>query len=205
MLGGRSAGDGGRRELIGRLQGDLGLYRGEFMEGFSLEDSSEFELWLERERARWRRVFGELCEGLSSLEGEEGLIAEAIGTARLWVRQAPLEEIAHRRLMELLFWCGGEREGPVGLRGLSEHPRQRAWDRVLYPDAAAGRSVAESGRGEGFCGCEPYTLSCSYCWAFGVGGAAGWPPGRVWCTRLRVSSVWHGTNARRGRTGGEQG
>ena len=105
-LEGSSAVDGGRRELIGRLQGVLGLYRGEFMEGFSLENAPEFELWLEGERARWRRVFGELCERLSRLEGEEGLIAEAIGTARLWVRQAPLEETAHRRLMELLSGTG---------------------------------------------------------------------------------------------------
>ena len=105
-LGGTSAVDGGRRELIGRLQGDLALYRGDFMEGFSLEDTPEFELWLEGERARWRRGFGELCEGLSRLEGEEGLIAEAIGTARLWVRQAPLEESAHQRLMELLSGAG---------------------------------------------------------------------------------------------------
>jgi DNA-binding SARP family transcriptional activator len=65
-MGGRSAA-GWRRELIGRLQGDLGLYRGELMEGFSLEDAHEFELWLEGERARWR-VFGELCERLSHLE-----------------------------------------------------------------------------------------------------------------------------------------
>jgi DNA-binding SARP family transcriptional activator len=96
----------GRRELISRLRGNVELYRGEFMEGFSLEDAPEFELWLEAERARWRRVFGELCERLSHLEGEEGLIEEAIGTARLWVRQAPLEEIAHRRLMELLSGAG---------------------------------------------------------------------------------------------------
>jgi DNA-binding SARP family transcriptional activator len=105
-LGERVAAAGERRDLIGRLQGDLELYRGEFMEGFSLEDAPEFELWLEGERARWRQVFGELCERLSHLEGEEGLIEEAIGTARLWVRQAPLEEIAHRRLMELLSGAG---------------------------------------------------------------------------------------------------
>ena len=96
----------GRRELIERLQGDLGLYRGEFMEGFWLEAAPEFELWLERERARWQRAFWELCEGLSRLEGEEGLIAEAIGTARLWARHAPLEEAANRRLMELLSGAG---------------------------------------------------------------------------------------------------
>jgi DNA-binding SARP family transcriptional activator len=115
--GGRSAAAGGRRELIGRLQGDLGHYRGEFMEGFSLEHAQEFELWLEGERARWRQVFGELCERLSRLEGEEGLVAEAIGTARLWVRQAPLEEIAHRRLMELLSGSGESERALLAYEG----------------------------------------------------------------------------------------
>jgi hypothetical protein len=52
----------GRRDLISRLRGHLEIYRGDFMEGFSLEDAPEFELWLEAERARWRRVFGEICE-----------------------------------------------------------------------------------------------------------------------------------------------
>jgi DNA-binding SARP family transcriptional activator/tetratricopeptide (TPR) repeat protein len=115
--GGRSVAAGGRRELIGRLQSDLGLYRGEFMEGFSLEDAHEYELWLEGERARWRQVFGELCERLSRLEGEEGLIAEAIGTARLWVRQAPLEETAHRRLMELLSGAGESERALLAYEG----------------------------------------------------------------------------------------
>jgi DNA-binding SARP family transcriptional activator len=110
--GAKSADGVGRRGLIGRLQGDLGIYRGEFMESFSLEDAPEFELWLEAERARWRRVFGELCERLSRLQGEEGLIGEPIETARLWVRHAPLEEAAHRRLMELLS-SAGDSEGAL--------------------------------------------------------------------------------------------
>ena len=96
--------------------------------------------------------------------------------------------------------CGREREGPAGLRGLSEHPKQRAWDGALYSDATAGSSVAGGGRGEGFFGCEPFPL-CGYR-AFGVGGATGRPPGRVWCARLGVSSGSHGTNARRVRPGG---
>ena len=53
---GRSVDDAvGLRDLIAHLEGALGLYRGEFMEGFSLEDAPEFELWLEAERTRWRR------------------------------------------------------------------------------------------------------------------------------------------------------
>src|SRR3954463_2536575 len=82
------------------------------MEGFSVEEAPEFELWVEAERARWRALFGELCERLSRLEWEEGLIGEAIGTARLWVRHAPLEEAAHRRLMELLS-SAGDGEGAL--------------------------------------------------------------------------------------------
>jgi Bacterial transcriptional activator domain len=108
----RSADTVGRRDLIGRLQGDLRVYRGEFMEGFSLEDTPEFELWLEAERARWCRVFGELCERLSRLQGEAGQPGVAIETARLWVRHAPLEEAAHCRLVELLS-ASGESEGAL--------------------------------------------------------------------------------------------
>ena len=55
-----------------RLQGALGLYRGDFMEGFSLENAPEYELWLEAGRARWRALFGELCEGLSGSKGRKG-------------------------------------------------------------------------------------------------------------------------------------
>jgi DNA-binding SARP family transcriptional activator/tetratricopeptide (TPR) repeat protein len=108
--GGRSAETAGNRDLIGRLRGDLDLYRGEFMEGFSLEDAPEFELWLEAECGRWRRVFGELCERLSRLESEGGDTQEAIETARVWARHSPLEEGAHRRLMELLSGAGESEE-----------------------------------------------------------------------------------------------
>src|SRR5919112_551445 len=110
--GGTKAGAAGHQGLIGRLRGDLALYRGEFMEGFSLEDAPEYELWLEAERARWRRVFGEFCERLSRLQGEAGHSQEAIETAQLWVRQAPLEEAARRRLVELMS-AAGDSEGAL--------------------------------------------------------------------------------------------
>jgi DNA-binding SARP family transcriptional activator len=102
----------GHLDLIGRLQGDLRIYRGEFMEGFSLEDAPEFELWIEAERVRWRRVFGELCERLSRLQGNAEQPEEAIETARHWVRWAPLEEAARRRLVESLS-AAGDSEGAL--------------------------------------------------------------------------------------------
>src|SRR5215217_7496517 len=107
----------GRRELIGRLRGDLGLYRGEFMEGFSIEDAPGFELWVESERTKWRALFGELCERLSRFEVEEGLIAEAVATARIWAKHAPLEGAAHLRLMELLSGAGEGEEALLAYDG----------------------------------------------------------------------------------------
>ena len=56
------------------------------------------------------QVFGELCERLSRLQGEADQPEGAIETARVWVRQAPLEEAAHRRLMELLSGAGESEE-----------------------------------------------------------------------------------------------
>ncbi len=109
--GGRSVDDAiGRRDLIAHLEGALEIYRGEFMEGFSLEDGPEFELWLEAERARWSGVFGELCERVSRLQAGAGRLENAIETARLWTKHTPLEEAAHRRLVELLSAAGDSEE-----------------------------------------------------------------------------------------------
>src|SRR5215213_6714736 len=113
-LSGHGRGDDplGRRDLLTRLEGALKVYRGAFMEGFSLGDAPEFELWLEAERARWREIFGELCERVSRLQAVEGRLGEAVRTARLWAEHAPLEEAACRRLMELLS-AGGDGEGAL--------------------------------------------------------------------------------------------
>ena len=99
-------------DLLARLEEALVVYRGEFMEGFSLEDAPELELWIEAERTRWRALFGELCGRVGRLQAEAGRLEEAIGTARLWTKHAPLEEDAHLRLIELLS-AGGDGEGAL--------------------------------------------------------------------------------------------
>ena len=71
------------------------------------------------------RSFGELCERLSRLEGEESRIEEAISSARLWARHAPREEAAHRRLMELLSSAGESERLFLPMRA-SRHSKQRA-------------------------------------------------------------------------------
>src|ERR687893_582303 len=99
-------------DRLARLEGTLGIYGGEFMEGFSLGDAPEFELWLETERIRWRALFGELCERVTRLQAEAGRLEEGVRTAGLWTEHAPLEEDAHRRLMEVLS-DGGDGQGAL--------------------------------------------------------------------------------------------
>ena len=43
---------------------------------------------------------------LDVMKMEAGRLQEAIGTARIWTKHAPLEEAAHRRLAELLSSLG---------------------------------------------------------------------------------------------------
>src|SRR5918997_1668347 len=70
-------------DLLARLENTLGVYRGEFMENFSLGDAPDFELWLEAERERWRALFGEHCGRVARLQAGAGRLEEGIGTARL--------------------------------------------------------------------------------------------------------------------------
>ncbi|HEV2743319.1 MAG TPA: AAA family ATPase, partial [Rubrobacter sp.] len=140
-----------RRGAIARLEGAREAYRGEFMEGFSLGDAPEFELWLEAERARWRGVFGELCERLSQLQVETGRLEVATETARLWVRHAPYEEAAHSRLVEILS-AAGDPEGAIlafegfrsGLRrelGIDPSPRMTKLAGGLREEVEERRSL----------------------------------------------------------------
>src|SRR5918997_1532343 len=111
--GGRSVnGAVERRDLLARLESTLEIYRGEFMEGFSLVDAPELELWIETERTRWRALFGELCGRVARLQAEAGRPEGAIGTARPWTKHAPLDEDAHLRLIELLS-ARGDGEGAL--------------------------------------------------------------------------------------------
>ena len=199
--GGSSAITVGRRELMGRLQGSLALYRGDFMEGFSLEDAPEYELWLEAGRARWRSLFGELCEGLSRLEGEEGLTAEAIGTARLWVRHAPLEEAACRRLMELLSGAGESERALLAYEGFENTLKRELGTAPSAQMQGLAHRLHEEVEERASLGCEPCTLSGHSC-AFGLRGAAGRPRRRVRGARLRVPRCPRRTNARGVHPGG---
>ncbi|MBL8134815.1 MAG: hypothetical protein JNL42_23345 [Anaerolineae bacterium] len=86
----------------------LDLYRGDFLTGFSLPDSEDFEDWLRLQREWLRRELAEMHRRLSQYYADARQYDAAIRYARSWLAVDPLHEPAHRQLMRL-YAAGGQR------------------------------------------------------------------------------------------------
>jgi len=86
----------------GQLTLATALYRGDFLDGFYLDDSPTFEQWalLERERLRTLALaaWQQRIEQLNSA----GRLQSAIDAAQRLLQLDPLHELTHRHLMRLL-------------------------------------------------------------------------------------------------------
>jgi len=94
------------RRCISDLREAAELSRGEFMSGFFLRDSPEFEDWMFFQSEELRRDVGEALERLvTALIGAREL-GPAVDVARRWLQLDSLHEPAHRALMRLYAWKG---------------------------------------------------------------------------------------------------
>ena len=91
------------RSILEELRAAAAAYRGEFLEGFSLDDAWDFEYWVSLERDRWHRRSEAVFDRLSRLELGSGEVEAAVATAERWTHRASASEAAYRRLMEALF------------------------------------------------------------------------------------------------------
>lgn len=82
------------------------LYRGDFMAGFTLPDSPEFDEWQYYQSEGLRRELAGALERLANGHAAQGEYEAAIKHARRWVALDPLNEPAHRILMRLYAWSG---------------------------------------------------------------------------------------------------
>ncbi len=88
------------------LEAATELYRGDFLQGFSLDDSPQFDDWQFFQAEELRR---ELAAGLEALVEQQiigQMYNDAIGHARRWLALNPLHEPASRALMKLYAWSG---------------------------------------------------------------------------------------------------
>ncbi len=86
---------------VTRLEGALALYRGPFLEGFTI-DSAPFESWLATTREALRLEAVRTARALAWARADMGDVAAAAAATRRWLELDPWEETAHRTLMRLL-------------------------------------------------------------------------------------------------------
>jgi DNA-binding SARP family transcriptional activator len=111
----------------GELDGALELYRGDFLEGFSIAGISvELEEWLEAERATLRAMAAEAAATLAERTADSGELATAVLWARRGLSLSPGDESMLRRLLTLLK-LRGDRGGALRT---AEHFARRIRDEL---------------------------------------------------------------------------
>ena len=88
------------------------LYRGDFLEGFSVKASPEFDDWVRNVSESVRIRIGEAYHRLGTALAAAGDYPGAIGAVTKWIELDPLHEPAHRFSMLLHAWSG-DRPGAI--------------------------------------------------------------------------------------------
>ena len=106
------------------------IYRGDFLAGFSLRDSVEFDNWQFLQAEQLRRELSGVLDRLVLVHGEQREFTAALEYARRWLSLDQLNEAAHRSLMKLyaLIFCKND-------RGFKKLPRyaMHCWNTVNHP------------------------------------------------------------------------
>ena len=101
----------GPEDLSG-LEEAIALYRGDFLEGFSLPDAAPFEEWALLSRERLARQMSSALHRLSAAYEERGQYEQAQSFARRQLELDPWDEVAHQQLMRTLA-LGGQRSAAL--------------------------------------------------------------------------------------------
>ncbi len=97
--------DGGSLENLSKA---VELFSGEFLEGFALRDSPEFDHWQLGVADVLRRELSSALRRLVESHSERGQSDQALASAERWVVAEPLQEPAHQALIRL-YAASGDR------------------------------------------------------------------------------------------------
>ena len=81
-------------------------YRGDFMVGFTLRDSPEFDDWQYLQSESMRLELAGALERLATCQVALGEYTQAVDHGRRWLALDPLQESAHRFMMRVYSWSG---------------------------------------------------------------------------------------------------
>src|SRR3989442_13865557 len=82
------------------------MYRGGFLEEFTLRDTVDFDNWVGLQRSSWYTRIGQVFAWLSQMQSEEGALEQALATVERWLSLDPLNEDISLRLMQFHFSTG---------------------------------------------------------------------------------------------------
>ncbi|NUM48958.1 MAG: NACHT domain-containing protein [Anaerolineales bacterium] len=131
-----------------RLQTAIALYRGDFLRGFSLGDSNDFEEWLILKREQYKRQAVAMTTQLVSAYEQQGNFEEALAYAWRQVELEPWHEEAHQVLIRLLAQNGQRSQALTQY----EKCRQILWEEVgveLSAEASALYEAIRDGKWRG--------------------------------------------------------
>ncbi len=95
-----------RSTLLAHFQDAVEQYRGDFLEGFSLDDAPDFDDWTRLQREVWHHRMSAVFDRFSQMQSEGGELPAALETTRRWIMHDPLHETAYRRLIQVHFTRG---------------------------------------------------------------------------------------------------
>jgi DNA-binding SARP family transcriptional activator/predicted ATPase len=82
------------------------LYRGDLLEGLSVDGCPDFEIWLVGERERWRERVAQVLRELVAHHGQRGEYEQGLRFARRLLTLEPWREETHQQVMRLLAQNG---------------------------------------------------------------------------------------------------
>jgi WD40 repeat protein/DNA-binding SARP family transcriptional activator len=97
---------------LSNLEQAVALYRGSFLEGFSIGDAAPFEEWALLKREQLSRQMLQTLDGLAAIHEQQGEYEQAQSYARRQVQLEPWNEEAHQQLMRVLA-LGGQRSAAL--------------------------------------------------------------------------------------------
>src|SRR3989449_1692786 len=95
-----------RLALIAQLDRAAALYRGSFLQDFTLRETLDYDNWVGMQQGYWYQRIEQVFDWLSRLQSAEGEIEQAIATVERWRCFDPLNEDISLRLMQLQFAIG---------------------------------------------------------------------------------------------------
>ncbi|MBV7338388.1 hypothetical protein KFU94_61210 [Chloroflexi bacterium TSY] len=114
------------------LDSAVTLYRGDFLAGFTLRDSAEFDDWQYFESENLRHALATALERLVQGHGARSEFEQAVNYARRWLALDPLNEPVHRHLMQLFAWSNQ----PASARRQYNQCRQILCEELGVPPSA---------------------------------------------------------------------